>query len=157
MQSFMVNQVKTPEERLRELGIELGKPRQAVGNYVSCVRTGNLIFTSGQGVDQYKGKLGIELTVEDGYAACRQSMINLLTVLKAELGDLSKVKRIVKILGMVNSATDFTEQPKVMNGASDLLVEVFGERGKHARSAVGMAQLPNNTAIEIEMIVEIEE
>ena len=157
MQLLMVNQLKTPEERLRELGIELGQPRQAVGNYVSCVRSGNLIFTSGQGVDQYKGKLGIDLTVEDGYAACRQSMINLITVLKAELGDLSKVKRIVKILGMVNSATDFTDQPKVMNGASDLLVEVFGERGKHARSAVGMAQLPNNTAIEIEMIVETED
>ncbi|GAB0170882.1 RidA family protein [Lysinibacillus sp. CTST325] len=153
----MVNQVKTPEERLQELGIELAEPREAVGNYVSCVRTGNLIFTSGQGVDQYHGKLGEDLTVEDGYAACRQSMINLLSVLKSELGDLSKVKRIVKILGMVNSTPDFIQQPKVMNGASDLLVDVFGERGKHARSAVGMAQLPNNTAIEIEMVVEFSE
>ncbi|ATP41191.1 hypothetical protein CSE16_14650 [Solibacillus sp. R5-41] len=153
----MVNQLKTPEDRLQELGIELGLPRSAVGNYVSCVRTGNLIFTSGQGVDQFHGKLGVELSVEDGYEACRQSMINLITVLKNELGELSKVKRIVKILGMVNSAPDFTQQPKVMNGASDLLVQVFGEKGKHARSAVGMAQLPNNTAIEIEMIVEIEE
>ncbi|MEG0471676.1 MAG: RidA family protein [Solibacillus sp.] len=153
----MVNQLKTPEDRLQELGIELGHPRSAVGNYVSCVRTGNLLFTSGQGVDQFHGKLGVELSVEEGYEACRQSMINLLTVLKHELGELSKVKRVVKILGMVNSAPDFTQQPKVMNGASDLLVEVFGEKGKHARSAVGMAQLPNNTAIEIEMIVEIEE
>lgn len=153
----MHSQVKTPEARLEELGITLAPPRKAVGNYVSHVRTGNLIFTSGQGVDQYHGKLGEELDVETGYQAARQSMINLLSVLKHELGDLSKVKRVVKILGMVNSAPDFTGQPKVMNGASDLLVEVFGERGKHARSAVGMAQLPNNTAIEIEMIVEVEE
>lgn len=153
----MVNKTQMPEERLKELGIELLPPRQAVGNYVSCVRTGNLIFTSGQGVDQYHGKLGLDLTVEEGYLAARQSMINLFSVLKHELGELSKVKRVVKILGMVNSTEDFTQQPKVMNGASDLLVEVFGERGRHARSAVGMAQLPNNTAIEIEMIVEIEE
>lgn len=153
----MVNQLKTPEDRLQQLGIELGQPRTAVGNYVSCVRVGNLLFTSGQGVDQFHGKLGLDLSVEEGYEACKQSMINLITVLKNELGDLSKVKRVVKILGMVNSAPDFIQQPKVMNGASDLLVEVFGERGKHARSAVGMAQLPNNTAIEIEMIVEIEE
>ena len=153
----MMNGTQTPESQLEKLGITLGAPRPAVGNYVSCVRTGNLIFTSGQGVDQYHGKLGADLTVEDGYAASRQSMINLLTVLKHELGDLSKVKRVVKILGMVNSAPDFTQQPKVINGASDLLVEVFGDKGKHARSAVGMAQLPNNTAIEIEMIVEIEE
>lgn len=153
----MVNQTQRPEERLQELGIELLPPRQAVGNYVGCVRTGNLIFTSGQGVDQFHGKLGKDLTVEEGYAAARQSMVNLISVLKHELGELSKVKRVVKILGMVNSAEDFTGQPKVMNGASDLLVEVFGERGRHARSAVGMAQLPNNTAIEIEMIVEVEE
>ena len=152
-----MNDTHTPESQLEKLGIELGTPRSAVGNYVGCVRTGNLIFTSGQGVDQYHGKLGEDLTVEEGYAASRQSMINLITVLKHELGELSKVKRIVKILGMVNSAPDFTQQPKVMNGASDLLVEVFGEKGKHARSAVGMAQLPNNTAIEIEMIVEVEE
>ena len=152
----MVNQTQTPEEQLKKLGIELAIPRPSVGNYVGCVRTGNLIFTSGQGVDQFHGKVGLDLTVEEGYAASRQSMINLLTVLKHELGDLSKVKRIVKILGMVNCTPDFTEQPKVMNGASDLLVEVFGEKGKHARSAVGMAQLPNNTAIEIEMIVEVE-
>ncbi|KGR84912.1 RidA family protein [Lysinibacillus odysseyi] len=153
----MFSQTQSPEERLRNLGVEIAAPRQAVGNYVSCVRTGNLIFTSGQGVDQYHGKLGENLTVEDGYAASRQSMINLLTVLKHELGELSKIKRVVKILGMVNSAPHFTEQPKVMNGASDLLVEVLGEKGKHARSAVGLAQLPNNTAIEIEMIVEVEE
>ncbi|SDI27634.1 Enamine deaminase RidA, house cleaning of reactive enamine intermediates, YjgF/YER057c/UK114 family [Alteribacillus persepolensis] len=153
----MSPQVTSPEEKLQALGIKLSDVRPAAGNYVSHSKVGNLIFTSGQGVDNYHGKLGKDLTVEDGYHASRQSVINLLNVLKAELGELNKVKKIVKILGFVNSTEDFTDQPKVMNGASDLLVEVFGERGKHARSAVGMAQLPHNTAIEIEMIVEIEE
>ncbi|MDF9761811.1 MULTISPECIES: RidA family protein [Peribacillus] len=153
----MEKQIKAPEQVLEELGIMLDMPREAVGNYVSHVRVGNLIFTSGQGVDDFHGKLGKELTEEEGYQAARQSMINLLRVLKAELGELSRVKKIVKILGMVNSAENFTGQPKVLNGASDLLVNVFGERGRHARSAVGMAQLPNNTAIEIEMIVEIQD
>ncbi|MFC7392100.1 RidA family protein [Scopulibacillus cellulosilyticus] len=153
----MKETLATPEEKLQSLGIDLSHVRPAVGNYVSHVRTGNLIFTSGQGVDEFHGKLGRDLTVEEGYKASRQSMINLLKVLKSELGELSKVKRVVKILGFVNSTEDFTDQPKVMNGASDLLVEVFGEKGKHGRSAVGMAQLPNNTAIEIEMIVEVED
>ncbi|MGY3314843.1 enamine deaminase RidA (YjgF/YER057c/UK114 family) [Peribacillus simplex] len=153
----MEKQIKAPEQVLEELGIMLDMPREVVGNYVSHVRVGNLIFTSGQGVDDFHGKLGKELTEEEGYQAARQSMINLLRVLKAELGELSRVKKIVKILGMVNSAENFTGQPKVLNGASDLLVNVFGERGRHARSAVGMAQLPNNTAIEIEMIVEIQD
>ncbi|RXI98740.1 RidA family protein [Anaerobacillus alkaliphilus] len=153
----MEQQLMHPEEKLRNLGIELAPVRTAVGNYVSHVRVGNLIFTSGQGVDQYHGKLGRELDIETGYKASRQSMLNLLAVLKHELGDLAKVKRIVKILGFVNCTEDFKDQPKVMNGASDLLVEVFGDKGKHARSAVGMAQLPNNTAIEIEMIVEVED
>ncbi|WP_088072425.1 RidA family protein [Gottfriedia luciferensis] len=153
----MENKVLTPEDRLNSLGYTIKPIRPAVGNYVSLVRTGNLLFTAGQGVDEYHGKLGRELTIEEGYEASRESMLNLISVLKHELGELSKVKRIVKILGFVNSTEDFYDQPKVMNGASDLLVEVFGEKGKHARSAVGMAQLPNNTAIEIEMIVEIEE
>lgn len=147
----------TPEKNLERLGITLGPVRPLVGNYVTCVRTGNLLITAGQGVDEYHGKLGRELTVEEGYLASRQSMINLLKVVKHELGELSRVKRVVKILGFVNSTEDFIQQPKVMNGASDLLVEVFGDKGKHGRSAVGMAQLPNNTAIEIEMILEVEE
>ncbi|GKU79989.1 RidA family protein [Paenibacillus sp. L3-i20] len=147
----------TPEQNLERLGITLGPARPLVGNYVTCVRAGNLLFTAGQGVDEYNGKLGRDLTVEEGYLASRQSMINLLKVVKQELGELSKVKRVVKILGFVNSTEDFIQQPKVMNGASDLLVEVFGEKGKHGRSAVGMAQLPNGTAIEIEMTLEIEE
>ncbi|MGG6358385.1 RidA family protein [Peribacillus frigoritolerans] len=153
----MEKQIKAPEQVLEELGIMLEPPRKAVGNYVSHVRVGNLIFTSGQGVDDFHGKVGKELTEEEGYQAARQSMINLLRVLKDELGELSRVKKVIKILGMVNSAENFTGQPKVLNGASDLLVAVFGERGRHARSAVGMAQLPNNTAIEIEMIVEIQD
>jgi enamine deaminase RidA (YjgF/YER057c/UK114 family) len=131
--------------------------RPASGNYVSCVRTGNLIFTSGQGTDEYRGKLGEDVSVEVGYLAARQCMLNLLAVVKHELGDLSKVKRVVKILGFVNSTPDFTAQPKVMNGSSDLLVEVFGEKGRHARSAVGMAQLPHNNIVEVEMILEVED
>lgn len=147
----------TPEERLEELGLSLPAPRPAAGNYVSCVRTGNLIFTSGQGTNEYRGQLGDDVSIEVGYEAARQCMLNLLTVLKQELGELSKVKRVVKVLGFVNSTPDFTDQPKVMNGASDLLVQVFGERGKHGRSAVGMAQLPLNNAVEVEMVVEVED
>ncbi|MCM3666302.1 RidA family protein [Mesobacillus subterraneus] len=147
----------TPEERLKELGLSLPAPRPAAGNYVSCVKTGNLIFTSGQGTNEYRGRLGEDVSIEIGYDAARQCMLNLLTVLKEELGELSKVKRVVKVLGFVNSTPDFTDQPKVMNGASDLLVQVFGERGKHGRSAVGMAQLPLNNAVEVEMIVEVED
>jgi enamine deaminase RidA (YjgF/YER057c/UK114 family) len=149
--------VLTPEERLEELGLELPPLRPAHGDYVGCVRTGNLLFTAGQGVDQYHGKLGRELTVEEGYLAAQQSMLNLLSVVKNEIGELSKVKQFVKVLGMVNCTEDFTDTPKVMNGASDLIGKLFGEKGKHGRSAVGMQQLPNNTAIEIEMIIEIEE
>jgi len=146
-----------PEDKLKELGLELPALRPAVGTYVSRVRTGNLIFTAGQGVDEYHGKLGKELTTEDGYLAAQQSMLNLFSVLKDELGDLREIKKFVKLLVMVNSTEDFIEQPKVANGASDLLGKVFGDKGVHARSAVGMAQLPNNTAIEIEMVVEVED
>lgn len=153
----MEKAVMTPEERLNELGLSLPAPRPAAGNYVSCVRTGNLIFTSGQGTNEYRGRLGEDVSIEVGYDAARQCMLNLLTVVKQEVGELSKVKRIVKVLGFVNSTPDFTDQPKVMNGASDLLVQVFGERGKHGRSAVGMAQLPLNNAVEVEMVVEVEE
>jgi enamine deaminase RidA (YjgF/YER057c/UK114 family) len=153
----MMKQVATPEQRLQELGLTLPAPRQAAGNYVSCVRAGNLLFTAGQGTDEYRGKLGKDVTVDVGYLAARQCALNLLTAVKQEIGELGKVKRIVKLLGFVNSEPDFTDQPKVMNGASDLLVSIFGEKGKHARSAVGMAQLPNNNAVEVEMVLEIEE
>ncbi|MCD2136418.1 RidA family protein [Salinicoccus halitifaciens] len=150
-------QTKSPEEQLEEMGLKLPALRPAVGSYVSCMRSGNLIFTAGQGVDEYHGKLGRELTTEEGYLAARQSMLNLLAVLKNELGDLGKVNKFLKLLVMINSTEEFIEQPKVANGASDLLEELFSEKGKHSRSAVGMAQLPNNTAIEIEMVVEVKE
>lgn len=153
----MANQAMTPEEKLAELGYTLPQPRQAVGTYVGCVRVGNLLFTAGQGTDEYRGSLGKDVTIEVGYDAARQCMLNLLAVVKQEVGELSKVRRIVKLLGFVNSEPDFTDQPKVMNGASDLLVAVFGEKGRHGRSAVGMAQLPLNNAVEVEMIVEIED
>lgn len=150
----------TVAQRLNELGIELATPRPPQANYVSAVRTGNFIFLSGTGPylpdgGLVTGKVGGELTVEQGYAAARWAMLALLANLQAELGDLERVARVVKLLGMVNCTVDFTRQPEVINGASDLLVEVFGERGRHARSAVGMFALPRNIAVEIEMIVEV--
>jgi enamine deaminase RidA (YjgF/YER057c/UK114 family) len=151
-----------PEKRLEELGIELRPPRASVNNYVPTVRTGNLVYTSGNIPFKadgtiIRGKLGADLSLEEGRAAAREVGINLLSVLQHELGDLGKVKRIVKVLGMVNCTADFEQQPAVMNAFSDLMVEVFGERGRHARSAVGMNALPLNAAVEIEMIVEVED
>lgn len=150
----------TVAQRLNELGIELATPRPPQANYVPAVRTGNLVFLSGTGPylpdgGLVTGKVGGELTVEQGYAAARWAMLALLANLQAELGDLERFARVVKLLGMVNCTVDFTRQPEVINGASDLLVEVFGERGRHARSAVGMFALPRNIAVEIEMIVEV--
>ena len=149
-----------PEAKLAELGIELSTPSAPVANYVNAVRTGNLIFLAGKGPlkadgENITGKVGDDLTIEEGYEAARVTGINQLSVLKAELGNLNKVKRIVKVKGMVNCAPDFADQPKVVNGYSDLMVAVFGERGKHARAAVGMGSLPSNIAIEVEMIVEV--
>ncbi|MDE0754924.1 MAG: RidA family protein [Woeseiaceae bacterium] len=150
-----------PEARLKELGIELPAPPSPVANYVNGVRTGNLIFLAGKGPkradgSEITGKLGAEISIETGYEGARLTAINQLAVLKAMLGDLSKVKRVVKVLGMVNSTPDFVEQPAVINGFSDLIVEVFGDRGRHARAAVGMASLPRGQSVEIEMIVEVE-
>ncbi|MEO1009788.1 MAG: RidA family protein [Bacteroidota bacterium] len=151
-----------PEGKLKVLGIRLSEPSAPVANYVNAVRTGNLIFLAGKGPlkpngKNITGKLGADLTIEEGYEAARITGINQLSVLKAELGDLNKAKRIVKVLGMVNSTPDFTDQPKVVNGYSDLMVSVFGEKGKHARAAVGMGALPGDIAIEVEMIVEVYE
>lgn len=151
----------TPEERLKERELELPPPRTPIANYTGCVRVGNLVFISGHGPDapgqkRWTGKVGGTLTVEDGYNAAQQVALNLLATLKAEIGELSRVKRVVKLLGMVNSAPDFGEQPKVINGCSDLLTDLFGDAGKHARSAVGMAALPGGIPVEIEMIVEVE-
>ena len=149
------------DKKLKELGIQLMEPSKPVANYVKAVRTGNLLFLSGHGPNKpdgsnITGKVGKDLTVEEGYNAAKQTGISLLSTLKAELGDLNKVKRVVKVLGMVNCHSDFTDQPKVINGCSDLMVAVFGDKGKHARSAVGMNALPSNIAVEIEMIVEVE-
>lgn len=149
-----------PEAKLSALGIALSTPSAPVANYVNAVRTGNLIFLSGKGPlqangENITGKVGDDLTIEQGYEAARVTAINQLSALKAELGNLNKVKRIVKVLGMVNATPDFPDHPKVINGFSDTMVAVFGERGKHARAAVGMGSLPGNIAVEIEMIVEV--
>ena len=147
------------EDTLKQKNITLPPPVTPVANYVPAVRVGNLLFLSGSGPDQAtpRGKVGKDLTLEQGYQAARSVGLNLLATARANLGSLDKVKRIVKVLGMVNSAPGFTDQPKVINGFSDLMVEVFGEAiGKHARSAVGMAELPFNIPVEIEMILEVE-
>lgn len=149
------------EQRLAELGIELPEVSSPVANYVNAVRSGNLLFLAGKGPRKsdgsyITGKVGIDLTLEEGQEAARLTAINQLAVLKAELGDLNKVKRIVKVTGMVNAGPDFGDQPEVINGFSNLMVDVFGERGKHARAAVGMGSLPRNISVEIEMIVEVE-
>ncbi|SHG21123.1 RidA family protein [Flagellimonas flava] len=150
-----------PEAKLAEMGVTLNTPSAPVANYVNAVRTGNLIFLAGKGPkmddgEYITGKVGADLSIEEGYEAARITALNQLAVLKAELGNLNKVKRVVKVLGMVNAAPDFVDHPKVINGFSDLMVEVFGARGKHARAAVGMGSLPTNIAVEIEMIVEVE-
>ncbi len=148
------------EKRLKELGVALPETPKPVANYVTAVKTGNLLFVSGHGPYNdgktiLSGKLGKELTTEEGYRSARNVALNCLASSKAALGTLNKVKRVVKLLGMVNCTEDFKDQPKVINGASDLLVEVFGEAGKHARSAVGMQSLPNGIPVEIEMILEV--
>ena len=148
------------DARLLELGITLNEPSKPVGNYVNSVRTGNLIYMAGLGPlgpnGYITGKLGQDLSIAEGYDAARYTAISQLTALKAEIGDLNKVKKIVKVFGMVNSTPTFTQQPAVINGFSDLMVAVFGDRGRHARAAVGMVALPMNICVEIEMIVEVE-
>lgn len=152
---------QTPEENLKKLNLALPTVSAPIANYVKYVQTGNLIFLSGHGPtrangETIKGKLGADLTIEQGYEAAQVTGLSLLATLRSAIGSLNKVKRIVKVLGMVNCTQDFTDQPKVMNGFSDLMVAIFAEKGKHARSAVGMNALPINMAVEIEMIVEIE-
>jgi len=150
------------ESRIKELGITLPAPAKPVGNYIPGVRAGNLLYLSGHGpvrVDGQptaRGKVGRDLSTDEAYKVAREVGINLLGSARVILGSLDTVKRIVKVLGMVNSADGFGEQPKVINGFSDLMVEVFGENGRHARSAVGMAELPMGIPVEIEMILEVE-
>lgn len=149
------------EQKLAELGVTLHEPVSPVANYVGFVRTGNLLFVSGQiclGADGKliaKGKLGANVSVEDGVAAARGCAINILAQVKAALGDLDKVARVVRLGGFVNSTPDFIDAPKIINGASDLMVEVFGEAGRHARSAVGVYRLPRNFAVEVDAVVEL--
>ena len=151
------------EERLVELGIVLADPQLPPGLSIElAVQSGNLIYLSGNGPilpngDKFAGKVGTDLTIDQGYDAARITAINQLSVLMAHIGDLNKVEKIVKVLGMVNAEPSFTQHPAVINGFSDLMIEVFGERGRHARSAVGMTSLPWNLACEVELIVQIRE
>ena len=159
--TFYFMQAQTPEERLKEKGITLTTPSAPVANYVNAVRVGNLLYLSGKGPTKpdgthTTGKVGKDLTLEQGYEAAKLCAIAHIAVLKAELGDLKRVKRIVKVLGMVNCTDDFKDQPKVINGYSDFMVAIFGDKGKHARSAVGMNSLSMHIAVEVEVIVEIE-
>ncbi len=149
------------DDKLKKLGIELIPPTKPIANYVKAVRAGNLIFLAGHGPTRadgtnITGKVGKDITVEQGIEAARVTAISLLSTLKNEIGDLNKVKRIVKLNGWVNCKSDFQDQPKVINGCSDLLVAVFGEKGKHARAALGANALPMGISVEIEMVVEVE-
>ena len=152
---------QTPEERLVKLGLTLPAASAPAANYFNVVRTGNLLYLAGKGPTApdgqwITGKLGLDVTIQDGYEAAKSVALAHIAVLKNELGDLSKVKRIVKVNGYVNSTPDFIEQPKVMNGYSDMMVAAFGDQGKHARSSVGVCALPMNIAVEVEVIVEVE-
>lgn len=149
------------EERLKEMGITLPDTPPPIANYVPSVRTGNLLYTAGLGPAPRpdgttpNGKVGVDLSIEEGYEAARLTGINIIARIKGELGDLEKVNRIVKILAMVNCPPDFGDHPQVANGCSDLFVEVFGDKGRHARSAVGMGSLPHGMPVEIEVILEV--
>jgi enamine deaminase RidA (YjgF/YER057c/UK114 family) len=148
------------ENRLKELGLVLPEPPRPVGAYRLSRRSGDLLFLSGTtcyipGGFLYIGRLGAELNLEQGYAASRQTMLNLLSVVKAELGDLDLVQTVLKLNGYVNSTDDFIRQPEVINGASDLLVELYGERGRHARTSIGVNVLPGNIPVEIEMVLQV--
>lgn len=153
---------KDPETRIKELGIKLRTPAPPTANFLGAVRVGNMVYLSGHGPlkedGKYMiGKVGSVYNLKQAQAAARLTGINLLEALKAEIGDLNKVKRIVKVLGMVNAVPTFDQHSQVINGFSDLMVEVFGENGKHARSAIGLGSLPRNIPVEIEMIVELKE
>ncbi len=150
------------EDRLKEMGYSLPEVPTPLAAYVPGVKLGNLVFTSGQvaiadGKLVYKGVLGQDVDVETGYKAAELCALNALAVVKSLVGDLDKVKRVVKLTGYVNSTVEFGDQPKVINGASNLLVELFGEKGKHARAAVGSSGLPLGSAVELDLLVEVEE
>ncbi len=148
------------EAKLKKFGFSLPDPPKPVAAYLLAQQVGDLMYLSGttcyaDGKPLYIGRVGKELSVEEGYIAAQQTMLNLLSVIKAELGDLDRVERVVKVNGYVNSAPDFDRQPAVINGASELLVKIFGSRGKHARTSIGVSDLPGHIPVEIEMIVQI--
>jgi enamine deaminase RidA (YjgF/YER057c/UK114 family) len=148
------------EAKLRELGFNLPDPPQPVAAYLPAVRVGDLLFLSGttcyeDGKFLYTGRVGSDLTVEQGYIAAQKTALNLLSVIKASLGDLNQVERVVKLNGYVNSASDFDQQPLVINGASELFEQIYGERGKHARTSIGVSDLPGHIPVEIELIVQV--
>jgi enamine deaminase RidA (YjgF/YER057c/UK114 family) len=148
------------ENKLKSLGLKLPEMPKPLGAYVPAIRIGDILFTSGQGPImegkiKYQGKLGKDLTLEEGYEAAKLCALNCLSAIKMEIGDLDKIERIVKVVGFVNSAQGFTEQSLVINGASDLLQNLFGERGKHVRVSVGVSELPNNMAVELEIMVKL--
>lgn len=150
------------EETLNDFGLELPVSPKPVGTYRPLKITGNLLFTSGQtarinGVRRYVGKIEQDVTMEEGYLSARDACLNCLAAIKEQIGDLNKIKKVVKIVGFVNSSPGFNQQPTIINGASDLLIKLFGEDGAHARSAVGVSELPFNASVELEMIVEIEQ
>ena len=149
-----------PEARLKEMGLSLPKPAAPVGSYLPCVRAGDLLFVSGQlplgdGVLTARGKVGSAVSLEQGQEAARQAVLNALAQVAAEAGGLERVARVVRVGVYVNSAAGFTEQARVANGASDLLVGIFGEAGRHARAAVGVSDLPLDAAVEVELIVQV--
>lgn len=157
MTTAMQAQATDFDRKLKEMSIELPASSPPAANYVKAVRVGNLLFLSGHAaVSGFRGKLGKDMSTDQGYQAARSTAVSVIATLKHELGDLNKVKRIVKVMGMVNSTPEYVEQHLVMDGFSDLIVAVFGEKGKHARSAVGMGALPFNFAVEIDLIVEVE-
>ena len=149
-----ISHMTSPTTRLRELGIQLPPLPAPAGNYIHAVRTGRLLFLAGKGAGLYSGKVGCEVSLQQAYEDARQTTLILLSVIAHELGSLDKVTRIVKVFGLVNAIPEFSEHPKVLNGCSDLLVEVFGERGRHARTAIGAGSTPDQIPLEIEMIVE---
>jgi enamine deaminase RidA (YjgF/YER057c/UK114 family) len=147
---------QTPAEKLQELGLQVPEISQPIANYVKWKQVGNLLYLAGSGPKVY-GKVGADLSTEEGYAAAKATGLEIIAVLQAATGDLGRIKQFVKVLGMVNCTPEYTAQPAVINGFSDLMVAVFGEKGKHARSAIGVGSLPNNMAVEIEVIVELED
>ena len=152
---------QTPEERIAAMGLTIADAPAPKANYVNAVRTGNLMYLAGKGPSDpdgkwFTGKLGADISVDQGYEAAKIIAMTHIAVLKKELGDLNRVKRIVKVHGMINSTPEFTEHSKVMNGYSDMMVAIFGDKGKHARSSVGMCSLPYNIAVEVEIVVEVE-